>query len=298
MAKHTNYHIGIIILILMVACPDHSYSQEVNQEMIKAITSKDISLLMDLYAPDAVSMPEYHSALYGKKNIQRYYEARFKASTVTDYTRTTHDSKPLGDYVVETGTYSYTYTLTGKAPLAYTGKYLIVWRANKEKELKIISEIWGSDTYLERASLAFPESNTSAYPPSPDLKIKTDTEKQITERNTFVSDGVKARDGVKISTVYEEDAMYLPYYSPMLIGKDQITEYYLKHEDPAVTIDSVQIKASRILVSGNYAFVDGYYGVKWRAGENSGIVTGKSINIWRRNKQGVYMLYRQMTNHD
>lgn len=288
---------ALVTISLLLTCAGRGFSQG-NHEFIKATTTENISLLMEQYAPDAVCMPEYHNALYGKKDIQRYYETRFKASTITEYTRTLHDSHQAGKYVIESGTFSYTYTLTGKAPLAYTGKYLIVWKENKKHELKIVSEIWGSDSYLERTSLIFPENNARAYKTVPAVNIRTDVEKQITDRNMLISDCVKARDGATLATTYEEDAIYMPYYSPMLIGKEKITQYYLEHEDPAVKIDSVAIRFSRVQQAGDYAIVDGYYGVKWQSGDNAGIVTGKSINIWRRNKEGVFMLYRQMTNHD
>lgn len=278
--------------------PYSGQAQHIQHELVRALTEENISLLMDHYADDAVLMPEYHQALYNKNEIRHYYEARFMASNTSGHTRIPYSTEELGDYRIETGTFAYTFQLTGKAPFAYRGKYIIVWRTDQHTNPKIISEIWGSVDYIERSILSFSTIKNTHYRLAPEPVVETPEAKQIHDRNAFISRCVKTRDGATLADTYSNDAIYMPYYSPMLIGKEKITAYYLEHENPAVTIDSVQIKASRILISGAYAIVDGRYGVKWRSGNDSGLVTGKSINIWKRKEDGVFMLYRQMSNHD
>ena len=43
---------------------------------------------------------------------------------------------------------------------------------------------------------------------------------------------------------------------------------------------------------------EGRYRVAWRAGGDSGVVEGKSLNLWKRGEDGEWRLFRQAVNHD
>lgn len=272
--------------------------EKLNLQFAKALEKGDVPAMLKYYAADALIMPEYHTTLFNSKDIAGYYKRWLATTKDNRYQRTIYSVKVVDGYLLESGTFTHDFTQEGKQPFHYSGKYIHVWRIGKKQSLTLVSEIWGSATWFDRASMPLSsEAGTPVQitPVKPVDKLLADS---IIHNNAQVARLVKERNGPAFSAFYTDDAIYMPYYTPMVIGKDSIHSYYVKHEDPAVTIDDVQINMSRMLPAGDYILVNGFYNVKWRAGENSGLVTGKSINIWKREKDGKLRLYWQMTNHD
>jgi ketosteroid isomerase-like protein len=113
-----------------------------------------------------------------------------------------------------------------------------------------------------------------------------------------IAELVIQRRGKDFAKYYTDDAIYMPYYMPMKIGKAAIDAYYQEHEDPNTGIDDVYIRASRIIDIAHFVIVDGYYKVDWRGASAHGTVTGKNISVWRRDHSGHLLLFRQMAVHD
>ncbi len=86
----------------------------------------------------------------------------------------------------------------------------------------------------------------------------------------------------------------------MLVGIEKVKAYFIEHEKPGdVQIASLQINTSKIIDMGNFVLEHGYYRIAGNSGNNaSWVVTGKSINLWKRDEKGTLLLYRQMVNHD
>ncbi len=80
----------------------------------------------------------------------------------------------------------------------------------------------------------------------------------------------------------------MPYYEQMYVGSDSVSSYFVRHERPGdVTIDSLDLSYANMVDLGGLVLENGYYTVRWRASADaSGIVKGKSINIWRKDEQG------------
>lgn len=268
----------------------------INHQLALDLQHKNTNSLLRYYADSAVCMPEYHTALYNKPAIESYYATWLKNSSIQDYQRTIYEVHQVSSYLIETGTFTSHFTNTGKAPVAYNGKYIVIWKIGKNNALTRLSEIWGSNQYIDRAQLDFSQQEDIIQTPNP--RIKTALSDELDKRNAIICQSVAARDGVRLATMYTNDAMYMPYYSPMLAGIDKIKAYYIEHENPGVSIDSISINASKIITADSLLLVNAYYIVKWRAGNDQGTVTGKSVNVWKRTSSGELMLYRQMTNHD
>lgn len=99
--------------------------------------------------------------------------------------------------------------------------------------------------------------------------------------------------------MFMPDAMYLTYYTPILSGEKEITDYFTEHEKPGtLRIEQISIETSNIIFAREAIVEFGFYNVDWRDGESSGNVKGKSINVWKKNNDGELLLFRQMVNHD
>jgi ketosteroid isomerase-like protein len=241
-------------------------------------------------------MPEYHLTLFGEKEIAGYIRGWMDSIRVESYTRHTHDVTKAGDYLVETGTFSHKFFFR-KKNVDYEGKYLGVWQIKSDGHLQLISEITGATNNFERSDLPL---STLRIPdtmilPKPPVNATTIAIKLLDDQ---VAALVMQRRGKDFAQYYTDDAIYMPYYMPMLIGKAAIDAYYKEHEDPNTGIDDVHIGATRIIDAGDYVLQDAYYKVDWRAGTNHGTVTGKNISVWKRDHTGQLLLFRQMAVHD
>ena len=293
------------LLLLLFLLPSaqsqarQNYAQElagINEKLTKAWLQSDAVALSSFYADSAVSMPEFHTALYGKQAIGAYLEQWLSAARVTSCDRRTVDVTRAGDYLLETGTFRRNFSLDTKM-VDYDAKYLAVWRIKPSGGLELVSEITGSVKPLDRtdlplSQLQLPDSAQVPKPPG-DAKLKT-----VQHLNDQIASLVVKSKGAAFAPYYTQDAIYMPYYMPILVGKPAIDAYYREHEDPKTGIDAVWIKPSRIIDSGGFLLVDGYYRVDWRSGNAHGTVTGKNVSAWKRQADGRLLLSRQMAVHD
>jgi ketosteroid isomerase-like protein len=270
--------------------------EAINRAQGRALELNDLNAVVKNYDPDALVLPEFFPQITGVTKIREYFKNWLKVAGFTRFKKETTEVLVIREFLIESGTFSHQLTVSGKPGFNYTGKYIAVWKQAKPGELSKVSEIWGTDKNLSSEDIY--GTGFSYALPYGVSEVHSALAVQINRRNAMIEAAIKKRDGLQIASAYLPDAIYMPYYDGMIKGIDSIRAYYARHENPAVAIDSVSIRPSRIIDLGNFALINGFYGVKWRAGNNSGTVNGKSINLWKRADNGEWMLFRQMTNHD
>ncbi len=297
-------HLLLIIIALFSAIwPVHvpgsphpeQWVNQYNQAFEKAWAGKDADRLAAMYDADAVIMPEYHTRVAGV-SVKKYYTQWFGLTFHNKLEKKTYAVLDAGDYVLETGTLQQSFKRADSSEFSYKGKYIQVWRKHHNGSLKLVSQIWGNAAWYDKNKLPVIEG-VPYHPPGP-FPLISAAAKKIDANNRAIADLVKTRNGAAFSQYYTENAIYMPYYSPMIIGRDSIHAYYQVHEDPKTKIDAVSIKMARMINAGNFYITDGYYTVDWGFENNKGRVSGKSINIWEKQTDGKLLLRWQMTNHD
>lgn len=267
----------------------------INAESSKAFSDEDAAKLTAHLGDDAVFMPEFCPTLYGKAAVADYLRKWFNATNANSLERTIYEILRIGEYIQESGTFAIGFSKTGSLGFTYKGKYLRVWKTAANGKLLVVSEIQGATANLDRSKLP---ALGIAPNEAPAFSASSKTENDVLSRNQNIARMVQNRKGADHAKIFATDAIYMPYFMPMLVGIDAVTAYFIEHEGPGVMIDSIQIKTGRMLLSANFVIENGLYRVNWRAGENKGLVTGKSINIWKRETDGELRIFRQMVNHD
>lgn len=273
--------------------------QSINSEMEKNFIDEKVNEILNYYTTESVMMPEYHETLYGKENIYIYFQHWFDMVNTNSFKRTIYEVHSINNnFLLETGTFKNNFTQANNDSFLYEGKYIRIWKIVGKHSLTIISEILGSSSYLDRSK--FPSIENNKLDNIPEYQVSRKIKEEVISQNQIITDLVKNREGEKHSTFFTTDAIYMPYYMPMLVGIEKIRSYFVEHEKPGdVQIDSLQINTSKIIDMGNFALEHGYYRIRGKGENNtSWVVTGKSINLWKRDKKGKLMLYRQMVNHD
>ena len=272
--------------------------QSINIEIEKNFINENVSEILKYYTTESVMMPEYHNTLYGETNISLYIQHWFESVNTNSYKRAICEVKPINGYLLETGTFKNAFTKVSNDSFLYEGKYIRIWRIGVKKNLTVVSEILGSSSYLDRAKFPSIEPNKSDR--IPEYKVSKIIKEEVISRNQIITELVKNRKGEKHATFFTTDVIYMPYYMPMLVGIEKVKSYFIEHEKPGdVQIDTLQINTGKIIDMGSFILEHGYYRIRGKGENNiSWVVTGKSINLWKRNEQGILMLYRQMVNHD
>lgn len=272
----------------------------INNQLTDAFINKDIDVIMKYYDnKEPTFMPEFYKPLYTKDGIQFYYEQWFNNVTTKAYKRNIYEVQLIKNYLFEIGTFINNFIKPDGVSFVYEGKYMNVWRIEKNQDLTLFSEIWGSNSAVDKSNFSFIKPQASIMPK---VKIGKTIEDEVNKRNELIGKLVKKREGEKHATeLFTNDAIYMTYDTPMLIGMDNIKPYFIEHEKPgAVSIDFIQIKASTMISLDKFVLEYGYYYVEvsWDNKKGKDTVTGKSVNLWKRDENGILRLYRQMVNHD
>lgn len=272
----------------------------INSQIADSFLRKDFSVITNLYDDnEPVCMPEYHKALYTKEDIKSYYQQWLSKFTINSYKRDIYEIQQISNYAVEIGTFNIHSANENGAVLVYDGKYLNVWKVEKNGKLTLESEIWGANKAIDGSNFASIKTKESEIPKP---KINKTLETEVDKRNERIAELVSKREGEKHAVeFFTKDAIYLTYDAPMFVGMENIKPYFEEHEKPnGVSIDSISIKAGKMIPIKNFVIEYGYYyvDVSWDNKKGRAIVTGKSTNVWKRDENGVLMLFRQMVNHN
>lgn len=291
---------GLLLLSLQLHAQDaKTIIQSAGQRQVESLRQGRAAEISAFYAPEAVVMPEFHSILYGSKSIGQYFDHWLRSTAYNRVTRQITDIREAGAFAIEAGTFRQQFGQTGKDTSLYNAKYLRVWNLRDRKAPRIVAEIWGSVQWLERSVLPQIPDFPAAAPAS---SIAPAVAAQITQRNEQIRKLVSARNGAAHAQLFAPDAIYMPYYEQMHVGFDSVQAYFVRHERPDdLLIDSLDIRyANMIQLSEDLVLENGYYKVRWhtKADPAGGTGSGKSVNIWKKGKDGEWKLFRQMVNHD
>lgn len=255
--------------------------------------------LIKAYTDQSIFMPEHSRQRIGAKEIQAFYKQWLSQAKITSYQKTIVDIQNLGNYILEIGTFTENLNVNDQNPFSYVGKYSVLWKksSNRSLPLTIAAEIWGASSFFDDKNI--PNIDDSAVPPTTEYIPSDKLTSEVRERNNTIKKLVQNRQGAEHAKMFMPDAMYLTYYTPILSGEKEITDYFTEHEKPGtLSIEKISIQTSNIIFAREAIVEFGFYNVDWRDGDSSGNVKGKSINVWKKNNDGELLLFRQMVNHD
>jgi ketosteroid isomerase-like protein len=271
---------------------------ELNARREAAFASKNVKELVSMYSKDAVYMPEYHPTLFDRSSIETYFTKWMTAIRSSTYRSVTSELLEQGNDLFETGTFTDTTIRTINDTVISRGKYFRHWKLDPANVPTIYAEIWGGRFWYDRSKSPF-AGNGDPVSIKP-YATGSEEEKQVISRNELLGQLVKERKGLEHADLFTDDAVYMPYYESAIKGINKIREYFYGHEKPGeVTVDSISLVTGRVTAINDLVMEHGFYGVKWTARDGtSGVVTGKSLNLWKRKSDGTLMMYRQMVNHN
>lgn len=126
------------------AAADEQAIRGANERWLQLIRSKDASGIGQLYAQDAVALPQNEKAAIGREAIGQWWGRQMQTP---DYALTFGTDQLVfstsGDMALDRGWYRFS-AKGPKGPIKDTGKYVVVWR-KIDGEWKVAADIYNTD---------------------------------------------------------------------------------------------------------------------------------------------------------
>lgn len=302
-------HLALLLLLIVLPCHAQSLKpsdplwkqiEAKNKNFSEAFVAGNVTEIMKNYRDGTLLFPEHSMLRKSAAAIQDFYSQWLAQAKVDSFSKTILEIRDFNGYALEVGTFIETFTKKDAKPYTYNGKYMVVWRISGKNEsgLYIASELWGANTAFNDADL--PQINDEGIAITKEIPFDKALEKEVRQRNALIKQLVTDRKGEEHSHLFLPNAMYMTYYTPILSGIEAIRPYFIEHEKPGdVVINSVNLDTYNVFeTTGKIIIEYGFYKVDYTYKSDKGTVSGKSINIWKRDKNGQLMLYRQAVNHD
>lgn len=118
-----------------------------NQEMIDMLKAGRIEAMGKFYDADAISLPNYRAMEKGYKLILNNNLGRQKGGyKIIEGEKTTTKLIITEEMLVDIGQYTLMFDFPGlKEPRVDNGKYLNVWKKDKEGKWRIVAETWNAN---------------------------------------------------------------------------------------------------------------------------------------------------------
>jgi uncharacterized protein (TIGR02246 family) len=123
---------------------DSSIRQAIDQgnaQYIKFFAHKDAAGLASLYDEDAAKLEAKGTVVRGRPAIKADFESFIKEAGPVTVTIETVEVWVVDDRAVETGKWTYAFTPIGKEKTTLGGRYVAVWKKQKDGGWKIITDM-------------------------------------------------------------------------------------------------------------------------------------------------------------
>ncbi|HSD08111.1 hypothetical protein [Flavobacterium sp.] len=270
-----------------------------NLEVENQFINEDFNSLIKHYDTELTYFPEFKPAIFSIGVLKKFYKDWFGQVRIESYKKNIFKVENFNEFILEVGTFDlkYSSSTAPKIQSRYQGKYMIIWRSTKSGKLKILSEAFGADKFIEPEDMPYSnvsvkESDISAENKTIDPALSSEIEIQ----NSDVIKAVVEGNGYKRSEGFTDDGIYMPHFESILSGIDIIKPYMLKTYNPGAKL-YVKHHFYRIFDFGDLILINGHFDGGWGDKTNGGVFTGNMLNLLKREK-GKLLMYCQLVNND
>ncbi len=115
-----------------------------NARLAEGIAKGDAKAIRAEYTDDAYVLPPMLPAVHGGQAIEELWAAFIKQGA-KGVALATEDVERSGDLAAETGTFTFTMQPEGKPSATTSGKYVVVWKRQKDGGWKLHRDIWNAN---------------------------------------------------------------------------------------------------------------------------------------------------------
>ncbi|WP_276371914.1 hypothetical protein [Chryseolinea sp. H1M3-3] len=271
--------------------------EAINSRIEQLYVTEDVKALTSLYASQFTFFPEYKPAIFESKALNKFFKDWFAAGDVKIYKKKIYAVEVYADHLLELGTFSFHYASLKTPQGEYKGNYMVLWKSDNDGKLRIISETFGADKYIEPevvpyADVLVDETNFTAID-----NVNKKLVAEIEEFDAGVLNAVANGDGNARAGGFTKDAILMSNFDSIRVGMENIRPKMLKTYTPNISFN-VKHYYNRIHDLGDYVFVVGQYKGGWGDSTNGGRFEGNMSNLLKKTKNGKLLMHRQAGNRD
>ena len=118
---------------------------EIGDALAEALLANDIETMLDMYADDAISLPNYSPRMQGAEAFREHHAQMSGAGIkINSFESHPTDVWKAGDHVIEIGHFAIEMDMPGMRGIKDKGKYMTVY-VRDGGTLKIKAETWNTD---------------------------------------------------------------------------------------------------------------------------------------------------------
>ena len=117
---------------------------KLDDDWSKAAVARDPERVASFYADDAIAYPPGEPAAVGKAAAKKVWETYFSDPSFAISWKTGH-AEVAGELGYTSGTFANSFKGPDAKTLQAKGKYVCVWRKQKDGAWKVIHDIWNAD---------------------------------------------------------------------------------------------------------------------------------------------------------
>ncbi|SHJ71207.1 Ketosteroid isomerase homolog [Reichenbachiella agariperforans] len=265
----------------------------------KAFRNEDIDALLKASSEEVRLMPEFQRTVLGKKNSSDYYQAFFDKFDIQSYQREVIEVLSIDNVLIELGYFNLKMTDPQLRQFELAGKYQDVWQRASNGEMKLISQAWNYNHAVDFADqLRFEDVPAVIMAYQPHLPVNSDITLELAALNLLMVETIPQKDAKLWAQFFTEDGMFIYSNNPIYEGKEELDTYLDQHVNELPVFEKLQNRTDKIIELNGYVLEYGSHIAVWRMNEYSGVNTGKTLKIWRRQNNGALKIFRQMAMYD
>lgn len=269
----------------------------INRKSEQSYITKDVYALTSLYADEFTFFPEYKPAIFEDEVLAKFYKDWFTAGDIKTFEKTIFTVEAYPDHLLEMGTFTIHYSSINNSTGEYKGHYMVLWKRDNSGNLKIVSETFGADTYIEPEAVPYADVQVEKTNFTAVDKVNKKLIKKVEEFDAVVLKAVAHGDATTRANGFTTDAILLPNFEPILVGMEHIRPKMLKTYTPNMSY-IVKHYYNRIYDLGDYVIVLGQYKGGWGDSAKGGRFEGNMASLLKKTKNGTLLMHRQAGNRD
>jgi ketosteroid isomerase-like protein len=259
---------------------------------------KDVNSLAGLYSKELTFLPEYKPSIAEIGILKKFYSDWFKIVDIRAYKKNPYKVEAFSNYILEIGTFRMDYSVQGNTEHSYTGKYMVMWKRNFKGVLKILSEAFGSDRYIESENVPYATIAVEERNALDKNIIRSKLKAEVEVFDSILTSAVKTGNSSARLDGFAKDGIYMPIFESMLEGTELLRPYMIKTYRPDAGLFVKKNTYREILNLGEYVFINGHFKGGWGDLSNGGKFEGNMTNLMKRDENGKLVMYRQLINND
>ncbi|MGX5816880.1 DUF4440 domain-containing protein [Chitinophaga lutea] len=272
--------------------------QQFRQVYAAALTSAQPEKLAASFADSIRLMPESQWTVWTKENVLLYYQAFLRRFKVAEYRSEVLEVMDLGKMVIVFGTFSQTLVQSpNERRDTIHGKYTDIWRRESNGQLNLVTQAWNY-SHPVAIQLSFPDVPAVNMAYQQHLPVKDPLSFELAAYNSFQEGIISEHDGGRWKQFYTDDFLFLYSNHPPVKGRQEIDAFLDDHVKHLPVFEKLDIRTDRIEDLDGYVIEYASHIAIVRSGDWSGVVTGKNIYVWRREKSGVLRICRGVAMYD